>query len=135
MRFAFCILACLFAYGASGATMCVPDYGLSSCESCTNLVHVNEMLYTAECCEKKVSLLLFSKSFDTGNSYTKSVSIENNDWEKNGDSIMYFFLMIKPVLAPYMVRIGCDYSSVNFSPKCAFTFCGEELYCQNADWK
>ena len=121
------VLSCTPSFAA---TMCVPDYGLSTCDSCKNF---KEIAYTsswyASCCGVDVYGVYLPMKADFG--ITRSVSANEFDgsfFTPAGSMHRNFCLMLSPVIAPYMVQVSYDFdwsvSACNtFIPRCAMTYC------------
>lgn len=130
--FLFCVM--LWDTCVHAAVMCMPDNGLSMCESCSNFQEIGTTgIWYASCCGVDVyGLYLPIKTY--GFSETRSVSvIKIGDADISDMAVALnrnFCLMLSPVIPPYMVQVSYDISySVsecsNFIPRCAMTYCDE----------
>ena len=117
----------------------MPD--LSACESCTDFQEVvGGLLWSANCCGVPVSGVWLPMLSERSGCpvETRSVSIEELglDCVSTGVGAVgrNFCVMLSPIIAPYAVQV--NYAMITnpvecseFIPKCAFTYCSEEVLC------
>lgn len=142
MKKIFCLLFLLTCVGAShAATMCVPDFGLSTCESCTGFRELRDSIWYASCCGVGVYGVYFPMHGDF--STKRSVLTNKNDGadvvDLAGGQNRNFCLMLTPVVAPYMVQVSYNFAYTSsectkFIPRCAFTYCDEDVELEQNSW-
>ena len=134
MKKIFCLLCLLTCVCAShAATMCVPDFGLSTCESCTDGTY-SGFTWSANCCGIHVSGVAFLYKL-SGVSLTISLDdAEPAAKDSGGSDSASLCVMLKPVVAsngfvgnclglfPTSLKAAEDCAGY-FIPKCVFTQC------------